>query len=97
MTSPKGTVTFVAMVTILLAAGLITLPSSILTPVSSAAKSPSDNEGPADVDIQILASKPRRAVKVAILSSSHFYARNIDPASVTLAGVHVMKESERGL
>ena len=96
MKCPKGTVTFVAMLTILLAAGLITLPSSILVPVLSAAQAPSENERPADVAIQILSSKPQRAVKVAILSGPHFDAMNVDPASVTLAGAPVMRNQNKG-
>lgn len=96
MKCPKVTVSFVAMLTILLAAGLITLPSSIFTTVSSAAQARSDGDRPADVDIQILASKPQRAVKVAILSSPHFDATNVDPNSVTLAGVPVMKKQGGG-
>ena len=84
------------MLTLLLAAGFITLPSSILSSVSSAAKAPSDDAGPADVDIQILSSKPRRAVKVAVLSSPHFDATSVDPASVTLAGFSAIRNQGGG-
>jgi hypothetical protein len=96
MKSPKGVMAFVAMLTILLAAGLIALPSTTLTSASSSAKAPSDNEGPTDVDIRILPSKPRRAVRVAILSSSHFDATKVDPASVTLAGMSAIRKQSGG-
>lgn len=96
MKSRKGFVTFVSLLTILLAASFITLPSSIFTTVSSAAKAPSDDAGPADVDIQILSSKPRRAVKVAVLSSSQFDATSVDPASVTLAGFSAIRNQSGG-
>ncbi|HEX5732498.1 MAG TPA: HYR domain-containing protein [Blastocatellia bacterium] len=96
MKLPKGIVTSVAMLTMLLAAGFITLPSSILTSVSSAAKAQSDDAGAADVDIQILASKPRRAVKLAVLSSPNFDATSVDPASVTLAGFSAIRKQGGG-
>ena len=96
MKLPKRVVTFVALVTILLAASFITLPSSIFTTVSSAAKAPSNDEATADVDIQILSSKPRRAVKVAVLSSPHFDATSVDPASITLAGFSAIRNQSGG-
>ena len=83
---PKRSATFVTILTILLAAGMITLPSSTLKTVASAAQASPDNEEPADVDIQILESQPQRAVKVAILSNLHFDSTSVDPASVTFAG-----------
>ena len=87
MKCPKGIATYVASLTLLLVAGLIALPSGFLTSTSSAAQAQSDNDRAADVDIQILADKQSggalqklgRAVRVAILSSTHFDAASETP------------------
>ena len=97
MKCPKRPATFVTMLTILLAAGLMTLPSSTLKTVASAAQASSVNEEPADVDIQILDSQPQRAVKVAILSSLHFDSTSVDPASVTFGGMSALRKQGGGV
>ena len=97
MKCPKRPATFVTVLTILLAAGLVTLPSSTLKTVASAAQASSVNEEPADVDIQILDSQPQRAVKVAILSNLRFDSTSVDPASVTFGGMSALRKQGGGV